>query len=56
MELFQFAVEVQAQNYRRAHPDADEPAVQAFVQAWLLDRPGAPLGDAVGRPVALSPS
>lgn len=55
MELFQFAVDVQAQRYRREHPHADEDAVRSFVREWLLQRPGAPYGDAVGRSVQLAP-
>lgn len=50
-ELTQFGIEMQAQRYRREHPSATDAEVHAFVQAWLFERPGAPHGDAVGRPI-----
>ncbi len=49
LELTDLGASLQAQRYRREHPDADDEEVEAFVQAWFLDRPGAPDGDAVGR-------
>ncbi|MDZ7732580.1 MAG: hypothetical protein U5R31_05185 [Acidimicrobiia bacterium] len=42
-----------AQRHRREHPEASEDEVEAAVRVWLLERPGAPDGDAVGRPVSL---
>ena len=51
LELTQFGIELQAQRYRREHPSASDDEVGACVQAWLLDRPGAADGDAVGRPI-----
>jgi len=54
LDLFQFAVELQTQTYRREHPDADDEDVREFVQQWLLARPGAPNGDGVGHARALS--
>lgn len=50
-ELTQLGIEMQAQRYRRQHPHASDEDVTAFVQAWLLERPGAPNGDADGRSV-----
>jgi hypothetical protein len=52
-ELFDLAVRMCAQRFRREHPDADDVEVEASVQRWLLDRPGAPHGDAVGTPTSL---
>lgn len=45
IELLEAGMALQAQRYRREHPGASEAEVAAFVQAWLLDRPGAPMGD-----------
>ena len=45
LELLDMGLRMQAQRYRREHPDATEVEVEAFVQAWLFDRPGAPDGD-----------
>jgi hypothetical protein len=50
-ELTDLGMRLVAQRYRREHPAASEDEVDAAVQAWLLDRPGAPHGDAEGRPV-----
>ncbi len=43
---------MKAERYRRDHPDADEHEVERAVALWLSDRPGAPQGDAVGRPIS----
>lgn len=53
MELLDLAIEMRAQQHRRLHPEGSEADVDKFVQDWLLERPGAPHGDAVGRPVSL---
>jgi hypothetical protein len=45
IELLEAGIALQAQRYRREHPGASEAEVAAFVQAWLVDRPGAPMGD-----------
>ncbi|MFN0089737.1 MAG: hypothetical protein ACKVWR_05620 [Acidimicrobiales bacterium] len=50
--LTELGMRMQAERYRRDHPDASEADVEAAVRAWLHDRPGAPDGDAVGRSVA----
>jgi len=52
LEMFEPGVEIVRQSFRRNHPDLTEPEIEAKVRAWLMDRPGAPFGDAVGRPVA----
>lgn len=43
-------VEMMRQKLRRTHPDLTELEIEARLRAWLMDRPGAPFGDAVGRP------
>jgi Rv0078B-related antitoxin len=50
-EMFEFGVAMREQRYRREHPLASDEEVAAFIQAWLLERPGAPDGDCVGRRV-----
>jgi hypothetical protein len=44
-ELTDLGARLLAQRYRREHPDATEAEVEAVLQAWFLDRPGAPFGD-----------
>jgi hypothetical protein len=51
LELTDLGLRLRAQRFRREHPTASEDEVEAFVRQWLLDRPGAPYGDAPGRPV-----
>lgn len=53
LELFDLGRRLRVERFRREHPDAGEAEVDACVRAWLLDRPGAPLGDAPGTPKAL---
>jgi hypothetical protein len=43
------------QQLRRAHPGRTDSEVEELVGAWLRERPGAELGDAVGRPITLGP-
>lgn len=43
--LTEFGSRLQAQRYRREHPEARDAEVEAAVRAWLHDRPGAPGGD-----------
>ncbi len=51
LALFEFAEAQMRQRLRRKHADASEAQIDDMVQAWLLDRPGAEHGDAVGRPI-----
>ena len=48
--LFETGVALMRQNLRRQHPDATESEIDERLTAWLHHRPGAELGDAVGRP------
>jgi len=50
LDMFEFGEQMQRARLRRLNPDASEADIDAAVQSWLLARPGAPLGDAVGRP------
>ena len=51
IELLELALLMRAERHRREHPGATEEEVAAVVQAWKVDRPGAPHGDGNGRPV-----
>lgn len=42
---------VKWQQLRREHPHASDEEIEALLVAWLRERPGAPFGDAEGRPV-----
>jgi hypothetical protein len=50
LEMYEFGVRMQRARIRRTRPEATEAEVEEAVQEWLLSRPGAPLGDAVGHP------
>lgn len=52
-ELLDVGIRLLETRYRRELPDATDDEIAALVHAWLLDRPGAPLGDSEGvaRPV-----
>ncbi len=41
---------------RRIHPELSDEEVEAKLQAWLLERPGAELGDGEGTPLAPVPT
>ena len=50
IEMFETGVEMMRQTLRRTNPGLTELEIEARVRAWLAERPGAPFGDAVGRP------
>ena len=50
LDLFDLGVQMYRQRMRREHPQYNEEAIEAEVQAWLLRRPGAEFGDSLGRP------
>jgi hypothetical protein len=50
LEMFELGESIMRQNLRRADPGASEEDIDARLQAWLLERPGAERGDAPGRP------
>jgi hypothetical protein len=49
-EMLELAIEMRRNRARREHPDASDAEIDALVRTWLHDRPGAPFGDAEGRP------
>lgn len=50
LDLYQFGEQMQRSRLRRERPDATEEELEARVRAWRCSRPGAPQGDAAGRP------
>ncbi len=49
-ELYEFGEQMYRARMRREHADVTDAEIESLVNAWRIDRPGAPLGDAVGRP------
>lgn len=49
-ELTDLGMRLRVQRHRREHPEASHEELEAVAQRWLLDRPGAPFGDAEGTP------
>jgi hypothetical protein len=56
LDLFDTAVELMRARLKRENPGASAAEVDARVELWLLDRPGAEFGDAIGRPRPFLPS
>lgn len=50
LELFETGEAMMRQTLRRGHPNAGEAEIERLLVSWLHDRPGAPNGDAAGRP------
>ena len=53
LDLFNTGLDLMRQNLRRQHPEAPEDVIDRRLSQWLLERPGAELGDAPGRAVDL---
>lgn len=51
LELTEMGSRLNAQRFRREHPDATEADVEQAINVWWLDRPGAPIGDGPGHRV-----
>lgn len=49
-DLFAAGEQMMRLNLRRRHPDETEAQIQARLEAWLHERPGAEHGDAEGIP------
>jgi hypothetical protein len=45
-DLYAAAEEIMRQNLRRRHPDSSAEEIERLLEAWLMSRPQAPLGDA----------
>jgi hypothetical protein len=52
LEMFSYGCAVMRENLRRKNPQADDATIESLLQAWLRTRPGAELGDGVGRPAS----
>lgn len=50
LELHDLGVRMQRQRLRREHPDWTDAQLREAMRAWMLERPGAEHGDAVGTP------
>lgn len=48
LDMFEFGERMQRARLVREHPQGNESETVAAVQEWLLRRPDAPFGDAVG--------
>ena len=51
LELSAVADAMRAQRFRRERPGASEEEIEALMEAWRGERPGAEQGDSAGRPV-----
>ena len=51
-DLFEAGEQIMRQNLKRRHPTADLEEIERRLMEWLCRRPGAEMGDGVGRPVA----
>jgi len=49
-EMFALGVEMRRERARREFPQLDEREIDAIVETWLLERPGAEIGDSAGVP------
>jgi len=48
LELFETGVALMRQNLRRSRQHADDETIDRLLHEWLLERPGAQLGDCSG--------
>jgi hypothetical protein len=51
LDLFDLAQRMLRQKLRRKHPEATDVELDAMVERWRTQRPGAELGDGEGTPV-----
>jgi hypothetical protein len=52
-ELFEAGLGMMRARYCRMHPNAQASEIESMLADWLLQRPGAPTGDAEGRTITL---
>jgi hypothetical protein len=50
LDMYEFGEQMVRTRLRRSDPTATDEEIEAKVRAWRVARPGAPHGDAVGRP------
>lgn len=50
LDMYELGEQMQRARLRRERQDASSEEIEAEIRAWRLRRPGAPHGDAVGRP------
>jgi hypothetical protein len=48
LELFETGVALMRQNLRRSRQNADDETIERLLHDWLVERPGAELGDCSG--------
>lgn len=51
LDLFDTGLSLARQRLRRRHPEWTAGQVEERLKLWLEQRPGAPAGDAEGRPI-----
>lgn len=52
-ELVEDGIALTRERLRRKHPNAAPADIERELEAWLRERPGAPIGDGDGRPIRL---
>ena len=50
-ELFEAGVNMMKMRLQRSRPETPPEEIEELLSAWLVERPGAPFGDASGRSV-----
>lgn len=50
LDMYEFGERMELAGLRRRHPDATAEQITRTLSDWRRDRPGAPTGDAAGRP------
>ena len=49
LDMYELGEHMQRARLRRERPGAADAEIESAIQRWLLSRPDAPVGDAVGR-------
>ena len=50
LDMYELGENMQRARLRRERPSAPDAEIESAIQLWLLSRPDAPFGDAVGHP------
>jgi Rv0078B-related antitoxin len=50
LDMYEFGEQMARSGLRRRHPHASDEEIAQMLGDWRRSRPGAPGGDAVGRP------